>query len=89
MSDCAGCPQTFMDECRKTYDEFDHNHNGKVSAREIEKVLIAQMKKAGKQVDHDHCRQQADAFLKEGDKDRNGTITFEEYVEFCKKHAKK
>jgi Ca2+-binding EF-hand superfamily protein len=81
-------PQKAKEALTKAFHEIDVDHNGTISAQEIERVLAAYYKHSGKQLDQAKIKREGEMCLKELDKNRDGKIELNEFVnyfmQFCK-----
>jgi Ca2+-binding EF-hand superfamily protein len=74
------------EELTKAYNEIDANHNGKISAKEIERSLVANYKKAGKPVDEAKLKAEVQEFIKAVDQNNDGRIQLNEFIDFFVKN---
>jgi len=84
----ACSPAKAKEALTKAFNEVDTDKSGSISAGEIEKILVAYYKHSGKPVDHSKITSEGQAFIRDVDKDKNGTISLDEFVnyfmQFCK-----
>jgi len=72
----------------KAFHQVDKDRSNFIEEREVENVLNHYYKATGKQCDSAKCKHEATAFLKEVDKNKDGKISLDEFVnyfmQFCK-----
>jgi len=76
-----GFPQDIVDEARITFDEFDADRNGHITSKELGNVFAA----LGETVPGFKLRE----LIAEVDKDKNGTVEFEEFLMIYSKVSSK
>jgi Ca2+-binding EF-hand superfamily protein len=64
------------------FKQVDTNHSDSIDAAELKTVLQSYYKSSGKTADAGKIESEANAFLKEVDKDRNGSVNLKEFVEY-------
>jgi Ca2+-binding EF-hand superfamily protein len=84
----ACSPEKAREALTKAFHEVDVDKSGSITASEIERVLVAYYKHSNKTLDQAKIKQEAAAFLKDVDKNRDGKIELNEFItyfmQFCK-----
>jgi len=77
-------PQKVVEALTKAFNEVDADHSGSITCSEIERVLLAYHKHTGKPVDQQKIQNECKAFLRDVDKDQNGKIELNEFINYFK-----
>jgi len=72
----------------EAFNEIDCNHQGFIDEGELEKLLAMYYKRCGRPLDQAKIKTDAEAFLRDVDKNRDGKIELNEFInyfmQFCK-----
>jgi len=88
---CGGaCPDEakLRKALAEVFDEIDTSGEGFVDEKELENLMEMGNKRCGKPVDKAKIKQDAQAFLKEVDRNRDGKIAKDEFIQYVIKHCK-
>jgi len=88
MSACQPDKAEAKSALTKAFRTIDVDHSDFIDEQELEKVLMHYYKATGKTCDQSNIKTEALAFLKEVDKNKDGKISLDEFVnyfmQFCK-----
>jgi len=66
----------------KAFNQVDTDKNGTIDARELENILMSYYKSTGKPCDAGKIKTDAQAFLRDVDKDHDNKINLKEFLEY-------
>jgi len=72
----------------EAFNEIDSKHQGYIDEGELENLLVMFYKRSGKPVEQGKIKSDAEAFLRDVDKNQDGKIELNEFInyfmQFCK-----
>jgi Ca2+-binding EF-hand superfamily protein len=74
----------FEEEMKRLFDKIDTNHSSDIDRKEFRVYIQSLYKNSGKKITNEII----DKFIKNYDKDKSGTLDFEEFKEFAIKTLK-
>ena len=76
MATIANTTSLELDELKKVFDQFDANHDGKISVSELGSVL--------KSMGSSYTQEELQRVMDDVDSDKDGFINMEEFAELCR-----